>query len=115
MATERSAGQQRIHIEIGKDHHIRYPKRPSDIKGGGSGRSFHASGESRLVEHASIAAPELLHLGWGQWYTLKKLEVHLGGKILFSIPPPSSIFFSPPLVFSPSPRNFSTVLPPSGG
>lgn len=68
---EGPAAQQRIHIEIGKDHRITYPERPAV----GVGGSSHASGESRSVEQVSIAAPEVSHLGWGHWYTLRELEV----------------------------------------
>ncbi|XP_019054726.1 PREDICTED: probable serine/threonine-protein kinase At1g01540 [Nelumbo nucifera] len=59
-------GLQRIHIEIGKDHRISYPER-----GGGSS---HGSGEARSVDQVSLAAPEVSHLGWGHWYTLRELE-----------------------------------------
>ncbi|WOL17843.1 putative receptor-like protein kinase [Canna indica] len=58
---EDSGGYQRIHIEIGKGHRITYPER-----GGGDGRS---------AGHASIPVPEVSHLGWGHWYTLRELEV----------------------------------------
>ncbi|WOL16056.1 putative serine/threonine-protein kinase [Canna indica] len=70
---ESPGAKQRIHIEIGKDHRIAYPERSGGV-GGGSGSS-HASGESRSVEQSSIAAPEVSHLGWGHWYTLRELEV----------------------------------------
>lgn len=65
---ENSAGgqQRRIHIEIGKDHRISYPER-----GGGSS---HASGEARSGDQAINTAPEVSHLGWGHWYTLRELE-----------------------------------------
>ncbi|RWW36803.1 hypothetical protein BHE74_00058142 [Ensete ventricosum] len=68
---EGPVAQQRIHVEIRKDHRITYPERPAVVVGGSS----HASGESRSVEQASIAAPEVSHLGWGHWYTLRELEV----------------------------------------
>ncbi|KAL8513839.1 hypothetical protein ACS0TY_013090 [Phlomoides rotata] len=48
--------EQRIHIEIGKERRIAYPVKV----GPGSG-----SGE---------AGPEVSHLGWGHWYTLRELE-----------------------------------------
>lgn len=61
-------GRNRIHIEIGKDHRISYPER-----GGGS---HHGSGESRSGDQGVAAiAPEVSHLGWGHWYTLRELEV----------------------------------------
>ncbi|XP_072989541.1 probable serine/threonine-protein kinase At1g01540 isoform X2 [Typha latifolia] len=59
---ESSILQQRIHIEIGKDHRITYPER-----GGSECRSS--------AEQAPIAAPEVSHLGWGHWYTLRELEL----------------------------------------
>lgn len=60
-------GLQRIHIEIGKDHRITYPER--------SGGSSHGSGETRSGEHGTMTVPEVSHLGWGHWYTLRELEV----------------------------------------
>ncbi|XVF64094.1 hypothetical protein PTKIN_Ptkin09bG0139600 [Pterospermum kingtungense] len=58
----------RIHIEIGKDHRIAYPER-----GAGSG---HGSGEVRSGDQgmAIMAVPEVSHLGWGHWFTLRELE-----------------------------------------
>ncbi|KAL6338914.1 hypothetical protein AAG906_024065 [Vitis piasezkii] len=58
---ESPGGVHRIHIELGKDHRISYPERV-------------VSGEARAVEQASIVAPEVSHLGWGHWYTLRELE-----------------------------------------
>ncbi|XWS25592.1 hypothetical protein CRYUN_Cryun27aG0081000 [Craigia yunnanensis] len=62
------SGRNRIHIEIGKDHRIAYPER-----GAGSG---HGSGEARSGDQgmAIMAVPEVSHLGWGHWYTLRELE-----------------------------------------
>lgn len=70
-------GRNRIHIEIGKDHRISYPERV-----GGSG---HGSGESRSGSRSgdqagtAIAVPEVSHLGWGHWYTLRELEESTNG------------------------------------
>ncbi|KAM7517055.1 hypothetical protein LguiA_006638 [Lonicera macranthoides] len=50
-----------VHIEIGKGHRIAYPER-----GGGSGDQV-------------VAVPEVSHLGWGHWYTLRELEVATDG------------------------------------
>ena len=61
---------QRIHIEIGKDHRISYPEK--GVNGGGG--SSHGSGEQ-----CSIYVPEVSHLGWGHWYTLRELEVSTNG------------------------------------
>ncbi|KAK9946490.1 hypothetical protein M0R45_011954 [Rubus argutus] len=60
-------GRQRIHIEIGKDHRISYPE-----KGGGS--SYGSGGETRSGDQGAITGPEVSHLGWGHWYTLRELE-----------------------------------------
>ncbi|KAF8030558.1 hypothetical protein BT93_E2863 [Corymbia citriodora subsp. variegata] len=57
----------RLHMEIGKDHRISYPERPGS---GGSG-----PGEQAV---AATAAPEVSHLGWGHWYTLRELQVSTG-------------------------------------
>ncbi|GLU04245.1 hypothetical protein SLE2022_214040 [Rubroshorea leprosula] len=66
------AGGNRIHIEIGKDHRISYPE-----KSAGSG---HGSGEARSGEQgAGKAVPEVSHLGWGHWYTLRELEEATNG------------------------------------
>ncbi|XP_008784184.2 probable serine/threonine-protein kinase At1g01540 [Phoenix dactylifera] len=65
---EAPAGLQKIRVETGKDHRITFPERRS---GGGSS---HGSGENRLLEQASPAVPEVSHLGWGHWYTLRELE-----------------------------------------
>lgn len=66
LTQQRGDDSQRIHIEIGKDHRISYPE-----KGGGSS---HESGEQ-----GSISVPEVSHLGWGHWYTLRELEVSTNG------------------------------------
>ncbi|XVF36300.1 hypothetical protein REPUB_Repub19eG0046500 [Reevesia pubescens] len=58
------SGRNRIHIEIGKDNRIAYPER-------GTG-----SGAARFGDQgtAIMAVPEVSHLGWGHWYTLRELE-----------------------------------------
>lgn len=67
-------GQQRIHIEIGKDHRISYPERAG---GGGAsgGGSSHGGGEAQ----SAMAGPEVSHLGWGHWYTLRELDASTNG------------------------------------
>lgn len=57
-------GPERIHIKIGKDHRISYPD-----CGGSSG------GEVKSGDQGGIVVPEVSHLGWGHWYTLRELEV----------------------------------------
>ncbi|KAJ6820937.1 putative inactive receptor kinase [Iris pallida] len=64
---EGSVGLSRIHIEIGKDHRITYPDRGGGASGGGSG-------ECRSGERSEASIPEVSHLGWGHWYTLRELE-----------------------------------------
>uniref|UniRef100_A0A5B7AA04 non-specific serine/threonine protein kinase n=1 Tax=Davidia involucrata TaxID=16924 RepID=A0A5B7AA04_DAVIN len=73
LENESPIGHQRIHIEIGKGHRIAYPER------GGGGGSSHGSGETRSGDQVAIAVPEVSHLGWGHWYTLRELEVSTNG------------------------------------
>ncbi|XP_011074389.1 probable serine/threonine-protein kinase At1g01540 [Sesamum indicum] len=66
----------RIHIEFGKGNRIAYPE------GVGPGsESGHGSGETRPGGElgAVIAGPEVSHLGWGHWYTLRELEESTNG------------------------------------
>ncbi|CAN4115114.1 unnamed protein product [Withania somnifera] len=68
---ENSNGYQRIQIEIGngnggKGHFVK-PDRVAS--GGGSGQG---SGEQG---GGSAGPPEVSHLGWGHWYTLRELEI----------------------------------------
>lgn len=65
--------QPEIHVEIGKlEHRVVFSDRPS-------------SGESRgtVSETASFGSgtvgPEVSHLGWGRWYTLRELEAATNG------------------------------------
>ncbi|TXG52438.1 hypothetical protein EZV62_021607 [Acer yangbiense] len=69
-------GRSRIHIEMGKDHRISYPERVC-----GGVVSYHGSGESRSGDQAAavVIGPEVSHLGWGHWYTLRELEVSTNG------------------------------------
>ncbi|KAG7553204.1 Protein kinase domain [Arabidopsis thaliana x Arabidopsis arenosa] len=62
----------KIHIEIGKDHRISYPER-GGWTGSGSGSG---SGDQGLL---MSSGPEVSHLGWGHWYTLRELEVSTNG------------------------------------
>ncbi|KAG9138581.1 hypothetical protein Leryth_012923 [Lithospermum erythrorhizon] len=55
----------RIHVEVGKGYRITYPERVG--QGNGSG---HGSGD----QGGGISVPEVSHLGWGHWYTLRELE-----------------------------------------
>ncbi|CAD6260937.1 unnamed protein product [Miscanthus lutarioriparius] len=64
-----------IQIETGKEHRITFPEQPPpphhQRSGGPSSRG--ASGESR-GGGGEPGVPEVSHLGWGHWYTLKELE-----------------------------------------
>lgn len=63
-------GVNKIQVNIGKEHRITFPDR-----GGPGGGSSHGSAESRSAEQAPAVVPEVSHLGWGHWYTLRELEV----------------------------------------
>ncbi|XP_057974237.1 probable serine/threonine-protein kinase At1g01540 [Malania oleifera] len=76
LEDEGQVGLHRIHVEIGKDHRISYPER---CGGSGGGGSLHGSGESRSGDQVTIAVPEVSHLGWGHWYTLRELESSTNG------------------------------------
>lgn len=58
----------KIHIEIGKDHRISYPERFV--------RSSYGSG---LDQQVAMVVPQVSHLGWGHWYTLRELEASTNG------------------------------------
>ncbi|KAJ0041258.1 hypothetical protein Pint_28023 [Pistacia integerrima] len=61
---ESPTGYHKIHVEIGKDHRICYP-------GNGSGEARSGGG----ADQVAAVVPEVSHLGWGHWYTLRELEV----------------------------------------
>ncbi|KAG5543495.1 hypothetical protein RHGRI_016280 [Rhododendron griersonianum] len=65
LEDERLIGHQRIHVEVGKGHRISYPDRGSGGGGGG--------------EQVGMCGPEVSHLGWGHWYTLRELEESTNG------------------------------------
>uniref|UniRef100_A0A7N0TAN4 non-specific serine/threonine protein kinase n=1 Tax=Kalanchoe fedtschenkoi TaxID=63787 RepID=A0A7N0TAN4_KALFE len=65
-----SSGYNRIQIEIGKDHRIFYPEKCSS--------SAHGSGE-HSGGGGGACVPEVSHLGWGHWYTLRELEEATNG------------------------------------
>ncbi|XP_019152672.1 PREDICTED: probable serine/threonine-protein kinase At1g01540 [Ipomoea nil] len=69
-----SGGDQRIHMENGKGHIILHPAR----LGPGSGSS-HGSEKPRSGDQAIGVVPEVSHLGWGHWYTLRELEISTNG------------------------------------
>ncbi|GFP83930.1 probable serine/threonine-protein kinase at1g01540 [Phtheirospermum japonicum] len=63
---------QRIHIEIGKGHRIAYPEKVGSGPRSGDARPGGDSG-------SAMAGPEVSHLGWGHWYTLRELEEATNG------------------------------------
>jgi hypothetical protein len=64
-----------IQIDTGKEHRITFPEQqpPPHHQRSGGGSSRGASGESRSGG-GEPGVPEVSHLGWGHWYTLKELE-----------------------------------------
>ncbi|KAK9066746.1 hypothetical protein SSX86_014069 [Deinandra increscens subsp. villosa] len=60
---------EKIQIEIGKGHRISYP---------GGGGSSYGSGSGDQLSVVSVQ-PEVSHLGWGHWYTLRELEMATNG------------------------------------
>ncbi|KAI4327442.1 hypothetical protein L6164_019902 [Bauhinia variegata] len=62
----------RIQFEIGKNHRISYPERFARS-------SSHGSGEARPPDQVPTVIPEVSHLGWGHWYTLRELEDSTNG------------------------------------
>lgn len=62
-------GYEKIQIEIGKEHRISYP---------GGGGSSYGSGSGEQFSVVSVQ-PEVSHLGWGHWYTLRELEIATNG------------------------------------
>ncbi|KAJ4955314.1 hypothetical protein NE237_012097 [Protea cynaroides] len=64
-----------IQIDIGKtEHRVVFSDRPSS----------HGSGESKLTNATDststpVGPPEVSHLGWGHWYTLRELEAATNG------------------------------------
>nr|GMC55028.1 probable serine/threonine-protein kinase At1g01540 isoform X2 [Ipomoea batatas] len=69
-----SGGDQRSHGENGKGHRILHPERV----GPGSGSS-HGSEKPKSGDQAIALVPEVSHLGWGHWYTLRELEISTNG------------------------------------
>nr|GMC50467.1 probable serine/threonine-protein kinase At1g01540 [Ipomoea batatas] len=62
------------HRENGKGHRILHPERV----GPGSGSS-HGSEKPKSGDQAIALVPEVSHLGWGHWYTLRELEISTNG------------------------------------
>lgn len=70
-------------IVTGKERRITYPEQQQHPSHRSEGPSPHGSDERRggrggAADHAPPAVPEVSHLGWGHWYTLKELETATG-------------------------------------
>nr|KYP66833.1 putative serine/threonine-protein kinase At1g01540 family [Cajanus cajan] len=63
----------RIQFEIGKNHRISYPERA--LLRSSSNDEAHAQAQ---VQPPTVI-PEVSHLGWGHWYTLRELEDSTNG------------------------------------
>ncbi|KAF8653210.1 hypothetical protein HU200_062665 [Digitaria exilis] len=68
-----------------KENRITYPEQQRHPSQRSEGPSPHGSDGSRgggvrggAADHATQAVPEVSHLGWGHWYTLKELETATG-------------------------------------
>jgi len=57
----------RIQFEIGKNHRISYPEQRGSVEHSGER-------ESRPLDQVNAVIPQVSHLGWGHWYTLRELE-----------------------------------------
>ena len=73
-----------IHVDIGKPEHrvVVFSDRASSgesrgtmMSGGGETASFGGGG----VGGGNVVGPEVSHLGWGRWYTLRELEAATNG------------------------------------
>ncbi|KAJ6930136.1 serine/threonine-protein kinase [Populus alba x Populus x berolinensis] len=61
-----------IQIDIGKGHLISYPGSSGEAPRGGGGGGGNGGGGDQV---AATVVPDVSHLGWGHWYTLRELEV----------------------------------------
>ncbi|CAN6272993.1 unnamed protein product [Urochloa humidicola] len=62
-------------IVAAKEQHITNPEQQRHPSNRSEGPSPHGGG---AADHAPPAVPEVSHLGWGHWYTLKELEAATG-------------------------------------
>ncbi|XP_062223140.1 probable serine/threonine-protein kinase At1g01540 [Phragmites australis] len=67
-----------VQIATGREHGITYPEQQQHHNQRSDGPSSHGSGGRGTADHAPPAVPEVSHLGWGHWYTLKELEAATG-------------------------------------
>ncbi|KAJ4714862.1 Protein kinase family protein [Melia azedarach] len=70
LEEESPTGYHKVHVQIGKDNRICYPGNRS-----GEAREARAFGGDQVA----AVVPEVSHLGWGRWYTLRELELSTNG------------------------------------
>lgn len=64
-----------IQVDIGKiDHRVVFSDRPSSGESKGT-----VSASETASFHSGSVGPEVSHLGWGRWYTLRELEAATNG------------------------------------
>lgn len=69
---ESPIGYHGVQIDTGKGHLISYPRSSGEAQraGGGNGCG---------VDQIAMVGPDVSHLGWGHWYTLRELEASTNG------------------------------------
>lgn len=72
---ESPMGYHGIQIDIGKGHLISYPGSSGEAPRGG----YSVGGAGAGVDQAAMVGPDVSHLGWGHWYTLRELEDSTNG------------------------------------
>lgn len=67
-----------LHVEIGKPDHrvVVYSDRASS---GESKGTLNSGCETASYGSGNVVGPEVSHLGWGRWYTLRELEAATNG------------------------------------
>ncbi|KAF2295278.1 hypothetical protein GH714_032412 [Hevea brasiliensis] len=69
---ESPIGYHGVQIETGKGHLISYPRSSGEAPRGGGGSGCG-------VDQIAMVGPDVSHLGWGHWYTLRELEASTNG------------------------------------
>ncbi|KAL5198677.1 hypothetical protein ABZP36_002189 [Zizania latifolia] len=63
-----------IQIETGKEHRITFLEQPPPYHQRSGGPSSRGGSRESCGDGGEPGVPEVSHLGWGHWYTLKELE-----------------------------------------
>ncbi|KAG8642630.1 probable serine/threonine-protein kinase At1g01540 isoform X1 [Manihot esculenta] len=74
LEAESPVGYHGVQIEIGKGHLISFHRSSGEAPRGGGGR-----GRGSGIDQIAVVGPDVSHLGWGRWYTLRELEVSTNG------------------------------------